>query len=254
MGSAMIQCDLPGGRYQLQLSLPVLIPALFVTALLMGLGVWQLSRASEKQFLLQQADLGPQPLEHFSNSEVLIGKAVTLDGHFLFDQSLLLDNRIWQQRVGYQAIVPFKLHHTDQLILINIGFLPAPAQRSQLPTIDPIGAALNGDLTLSGRLKSLQDQVMVLASETLPKQPQWPLRVQSIDVDALQPYFQGKLQPVLLLLDEELSMGYPRSWPVTTISVEKHQAYAVQWFAMALVFVAILLRSGIRNVRGEMDA
>ena len=43
--------------------------------------------------------------------------------------------------------------------------------------------------------------------------------------------------------------AYLTEWPVVAMGPEKHQAYAVQWFAMALALFALYLYFGWHNTR-----
>ncbi|RCU51115.1 SURF1 family protein [Corallincola holothuriorum] len=251
----MMQFDLPGGGYQLQLSWWVLLLAILLAALLLRLGFWQLSRAEFKQSLIATAEksveAGARPLDSFANDADMVGQTVKISGRFLLDQVILLDNQIWQKRVGYQVVLPLQLAHSSQIQLVNIGFVPASLQRAELPELDLAAVGLHGEQSIQGRIKSLQQQVMVLSQQTIAQHPNWPLRLQTLDIAALQPLFTNPLRSDLLLLDQQLPIGYPREWPVTTVSVEKHQAYAFQWFSMALVFIAIMLSVGVTKTARE---
>ncbi|GAA5216440.1 SURF1 family protein [Corallincola platygyrae] len=255
------QFDLPGGSYQLNFTWTVALPALAVLSLLVALGTWQLGRADEKKQLLARAALAPDEsvLSYASLPsepralQPLLGTQLALIGSWQAEQVILLDNRMWNKRVGYQVLVPLRLHDSNQLVLVNLGWVAAPLSRDQLPDLSQqLPQALAAISTIQGRLRSLDSQVMVLAEQTL--QNQWPLRVQSLDPQLLSPLLVSKEQAGdlvngVLLLDESVEGGFPRQWPVTTVSVEKHQAYAFQWFTMALVFACIMLSVGLRRTK-----
>jgi surfeit locus 1 family protein len=53
---------------------------------------------------------------------------------------------------------------------------------------------------------------------------------------------------VILLLDESDEHGFLREWqPVYTVSPDKHLAYAMQWFTLALVLLLIYI--GVNSKR-----
>ena len=51
-----------------------------------------------------------------------------------------------------------------------------------------------------------------------------------------------------LLLDPERGDGFQRNWAPRVMGPDKHHAYAVQWFAFALVLVALFI---VLNFRRE---
>ena len=56
------------------------------------------------------------------------------------------------------------------------------------------------------------------------------------------------LQPLVLLLDKDDAFGFIRDWKaVYGVTPDKHRAYAVQWFTLALVLLLIYL--GVNSKR-----
>ena len=54
------------------------------------------------------------------------------------------------------------------------------------------------------------------------------------------------MQPVVILLDPEAADGFVRSWPRELPKEGMHLGYAVQWFAFALIALAIWIRMSMR--------
>jgi len=56
------------------------------------------------------------------------------------------------------------------------------------------------------------------------------------------------LLPVILQLDESNEDGFVREWqPVYGVTPDKHRAYAMQWFTLALVLLLIYI--GVNSKR-----
>ena len=86
---------------------------LLLLPLLLRLGFWQLDRAEQK--LQLQAEINKQKnlpqLMDVSSSlkpEKIKNRDVVLTGEFEQQRYWLLDNRVWQGKVGYEVIVPYK--------------------------------------------------------------------------------------------------------------------------------------------------
>ena len=83
---------------------------------------------------------------------------------------------------------------------------------------------------------------------------QWPLRVQKVDFDAIGERLGVELPPFEIRVTPELALGnnvpLPRHWQdVTVMGPERHKAYALQWFALALAALLIYVAAALRNRR-----
>ncbi len=75
----------------------------------------------------------------------------------------------------------------------------------------------------------------------------WPGLIQYIDVESLQGQFSGRLLPMVLWLVPEQSGYYVRDWNPVWMRPEKSRAYAVQWFAFALLVLAFFVILNLRE-------
>ena len=83
---------------------------------------------------------------------------------------------------------------------------------------------------------------------------QWPLRVQKVDFDAIGEQLGVELAPFEIRVTPEVALGnntpLPRHWQdVTVMGPERHKAYALQWFALALAALLIYVAAALRNWR-----
>lgn len=223
---------------------PGFAPTLVVLALLpvlLGLGVWQLSRAEEKRQLLAAADARriatPVHVEQLATSPDPAYLRVRLHGHFDAAHSLLLDSRIRDGKAGVELLQPFQAS-SGQWLLVNRGWLPWPDRRVapafQTPegpqelvawAYVPPGAAFE--------LKHLE------ASG-------WPQLVNQVDAAALWQHLGCNGLPLELRL-EEGPAGYRTDWPIVAMGPEKHIGYAVQWFALATALLGLFIYYGLRK-------
>ncbi len=221
---------------------------LALLGLLVKLGFWQLQRAHEKEQLLSALE-SQQQKKAISNhqltalpTEELTNRHAALTGELDFQHAFLLDNKVFNGRVGYQVLVPLMLGKSQ--ILVNLGWLSQGKSRQELPVIPP----LPGKLTIEGKLSSVN--VGFHLGKTEPEQG-WPNRVQEIDFNEMEQRLGTSLLPLVLLLDEDLKFGFPRKWQAVVMPPEKHLGYALQWFSMALVLIVIFGYFWFRGWRNE---
>jgi surfeit locus 1 family protein len=227
---------------------------LLLFPLFVYLGFWQLDRANEKKLSETNAttrksqetiflkDLMPSP----EAMAAIRYRTLQVTGTFLNEQTLLLDNQILKTNkhtaVGYQVITPFQPAGSHQLILVNRGWIPLGKNRETLPIIPPI----HHPITLSGTINQPSNGL----SLALPQKsivPEYPKRIQVIDYTKLATELKQDIYPFLLTLKPGDPSGFQMMPLFFKLSVERHIAYAVQWFMMSL---AVLIYYGVVHCRG----
>lgn len=210
--------------------------AVLLMPLVISLGFWQLDRAEEKRQLQglfeQRQHAGPIALEALDSQADLRYQPVTLRGEFLNEKQLLLDNRIYQGRFGYEIITPFRLAASETIVLVNRGWLQGDISRRSLPEVKTI----TGEMALRAEVYVPQGDVMLLADELAMG---WPRVMQSLNIEALQNEFEQTLFPYSVRIKKISAASYTPNWVVVNLQPEKHTGYAVQWFAMALTLLVI---------------
>lgn len=215
---------------------------LWVIALCTGLGFWQLERAEEKAVLLEQIRQGrlqpaslSQLLQQMRSGQITPYAHYKVQGYYQPQYAFLLDNRTESGRVGYHLLMPFLLatpNLVDQTesawLLINRGWLAAPRLRSELPMIQtPTG------------LVDIQVQLNLLrpVDDTESLDLKWPLRVQQLDLAQFSEQIQHALWPYEFRLADAGQAGVALAQPTRpALQPDQHIGYAVQWFALAVVF------------------
>ncbi|QIZ78391.1 SURF1 family protein [Ferrimonas lipolytica] len=223
-----------------------------VLALLVKLGWWQLQRASEKQQLqLQYQQRANETIQWpLPPQQDWRGYRLETAGKWLSERSLLLDNQVFQGRVGYRWLVPLQMSPTEPWLLVDLGFVVAPTQRDELPTLPPLPNAS----VVVGRLLQPQPNRM---SDQLWPEVGVATRVQALNWQQLEAHFQHSVVAGLLWLEQPQQLGFVRPWQPINMAPEKHQAYAAQWFGLALAWlitVALLWRKTANGKEGMANA
>jgi cytochrome oxidase assembly protein ShyY1 len=215
--------------------------ALLLLPVLVPLGFWQLDRAAEKaalNTLYQQREksqaLALDSLDAGTAKSELQYQPVTLQGHYLNDIQLLLDNRMFQGQFGYEIITAFQLAGSERLVLVNRGWLAGDKSRRSLPEVPVI----SGPQLLQGEIHVSLGQPLLLGEQTAGP---WPRVVQFLDMQALTAELGAKLFPYPVRIDASSPSAFQPNWMVVNMQPEKHHAYAFQWFAMAAAVVIIVL-------------
>jgi surfeit locus 1 family protein len=220
---------------------PLLVPSLVVIpglALLIGLGVWQISRLHEKEALISAVQAGLTapaiPLAKADNSgiEQLEWRHVQVSGRFLHDREQYLFAQGPLGATGVQVITPL-MQSDGKAVLVDRGFVP-----DQLK--DPLRrmeGQINGDVSVSGILRRSEKPGTFTPSPD-PKTRLWFVK----DVPAIAAAAGVSVLPVLVEAD---ALPNPGGWPLggqTRVDFPNdHLQYAITWFGLALVLAAVYL-------------
>lgn len=221
-------------------------------------GRWQLDRAEQKIMLAnqinamaarEQIDLNAK---NWSLSEAEF-RPVRARGIFLANQVVWLDNRpspkqqAGQTQSGFYVLMPLLLDGPQkQIVWVNRGWAPRNNQdRLALPSI----TTPSGSTIIEGIVLASPGRVLELGKP----------------VDST---FLPRIQQNLELADEANRIGYPqlpfiirqndlnendglsRIWPATT-GVDRHYAYAFQWFSLSAAALAFWLTTGLMRYRNQ---
>lgn len=234
---------------------PTLWPTLATLALLpvlTGLGAWQMDRAAWKQQLVDtHADNASKPplrLESLlANGEIEQYRRVAVLGRYDLEHQLLLDNRIQSGHAGYHVLTPLHLENSGAVVLVNRGWVPVGPDRSVLPALP--GAV---DEVVVNAIVKLPPEKFFRLDAVEEANTGWPQVVQQLKLEELAERLGMELLPLTLLLDENDEYGFVRDWKaVYGITPDKHRAYAMQWFTLALVLLLIYV--GVNTRRHTAD-
>jgi cytochrome oxidase assembly protein ShyY1 len=221
-------------RLRWKLNWPITLFALALLPLFLGLGRWQLHRADEKA-LAQQAferreQAAPQDILQLPAQPESYTRVAAV-GRYDNAHSFLLDNRLLHGRFGYEVITPFILSQSGPggalRLLVNRGWIEGDPARRQRPAI----GAVEGEVRLSGYVYRDSTKMTMFGNGV---EERWPKLVQNLIVDDLQQRLGQPVYPFVLRLDAGAPGALRAEWQIVSMQPERHVAYAVQWFAMAL--------------------
>jgi surfeit locus 1 family protein len=184
-----------------------------------ALGNWQSRRAEEKR------ELGAR-LER-----------VSVVGEFVPQHTVYLDNKTRSGRAGYEIVTPLRIRGSSSHVLVNRGWIEAGKSRAALPEVRTPA----GELRIEG-----------IALERLPKilsleNSRGRVR-QSLDVAAYAAETGLQLHPRVIEQHSDLPDGLARDWPRHDTGIEKHEAYALQWYSLAALAVVLALVLSFRKI------
>lgn len=217
---------------------------------LASLGFWQLHRAAEKHarhsgFVERQAaepvDFATLPKD--ASLADWQWRRVRVSGHYL-DTHVVLDNRIFDRRAGYEVLTPFQTD-AGAVVLVNRGWIPLPDDRDAVPdTLAPADpTALTGYL---GPEPTVGIDLGPTAAEAELMSPQ-VFRVQRVHLPGVERLLERKLWPAVVYLDADALGALSVDWPLPGDDSARNRSYAVQWFAMAAALAAL----GLWNLYGR---
>ncbi|MBX2848260.1 MAG: SURF1 family protein [Acidiferrobacterales bacterium] len=247
----------------MQVKRPLLRPILMLCAVIVclamiRLGFWQLDRAEQKRAILAQSlELSELPVVDVQSlvtqieegSNTLRFRQVAAKGQYIAEHSILIDNQVFDSQVGYALLTPLKITGSNRIILVDRGWLPVGASRTKLPKFQ----TLEGEVTVAGRLNTPYAKPPIWNDDyAVSDGSVW----QYLALEQFRQQTGLEVLPLVLELapsetaDLEQS-GAKINWQsIDDEWVFKHQAYAVQWFSMALVFFIaclIVLAKSIRH-------
>ena len=227
-----------------------------------GAGLWQMSRAAGKidkaEKLASQIALPPLNLN--TKSQWTLAEAdsrrLVVEGAFLADQAIWLDNRpqpgapaskAGSGQSGFYVLMPFQVTGFDNTVIwVQRGWAPRNREdRLALPPINTPGGALQ----IEGIGIAQPDRVFELGDGGVGGSG--PVRIQqNLDLTKESERHRWQQIPfVLKQMSDSEKDGLMRNWTAAASGVERHYAYAFQWFALALSAFLFWLIHGLLRIR-----
>ena len=227
-----------------------------------GAGLWQMSRAAGKidkaEKLASQIALPPLNLN--TKSQWTLAEAdsrrLVVEGAFLADQAIWLDNRpqpgapaskAGSGQSGFYVLTPFQVAGFDNTVIwVQRGWAPRNREdRLALPPINTPG----GTLQIEGIGIAQPDRVFELGDGGVGGSG--PVRIQqNLDLTKESERHRWQQIPfVLKQMSDSEKDGLMRNWTAAASGVERHYAYAFQWFALALSAFLFWLIHGLLRIR-----
>ncbi|HEY8855779.1 MAG TPA: SURF1 family protein [Rugosibacter sp.] len=220
--------------HHLKKSIPTLA-ALLVIIVTSRLGFWQLDRAHQRDALeermLEVKNLPPIVLgATLLNAKRFVAYPAKVQGEWVKEKMLFLDNQIYQGQVGFQVLMPLRIMGSDLSVLVNRGWIHGLSDRSQLPKIlTPAGVQ-----TVEGIIHERTPRV-----GSVGKDAKNGVIWSQVEPNAYSAWANLHIQPLILYQTNTAQDGLVRDWPHPGSGADRNRGYAVQWFslaAMTLIF------------------
>lgn len=224
------------------------VATVLLVALGVSLGQWQDRRAAQKIALQQKLT------ERAASAPLVVGPAlltpeqveyrpVSVAGEFVREWPLFLDNRPQNGKVGFYLLMPFKIAGSNTHVLVARGWLPRyTGEHGRLPEyVTPKGTVIVTGVAKAaiGKVMQLGDPAAIAPNAML--QNLEPAQFAAASKLVVQPFFIEQTGPAFA--GEKLV----RDWPAPALGVEKHQGYAFQWYALAVMALLFFLITGFRR-------
>jgi cytochrome oxidase assembly protein ShyY1 len=238
------------------------VSALLVVAIACAAGIWQLNRADSKivlaanllsrqQLPILRANLGPLTLEDASERRMIAR------GQYIPQAAIWLDNRPRPipragsntSPPGFYLLMPLQLAGRDEILWINRGWAPRNSEnRESLPPVKTPDKVV----TIEGIVFAHPGKVYALGEGQAVIDAGKPRIEQNFDLLA-ESKLRGWVQSPFILreVDTGIDDGLLREWTPLTTGVDRHYAYAFQWFALAVCGFLFWLITGLRQYRRQ---
>lgn len=245
------------GKWQFRPRLwPTVVTAILFPVLIL-LGFWQLQRADYKRGLLQQyarvSSLAPVSL----NRVVAAGRLAELShyqhvnvrGYYDGAHQVLLQNMANAGNAGedgYDVLTPFVFEPGGQIVMVDRGFIVRAPGDTELPNVQLESRVRE----VTGVLADLPAPGLRLGKIIVPAG--WPKLILFPTHATLTGLYGPKLLRPLLQLDAGQPDGYVRDWrPSFGLTPLRHDAYAMQWYALALALLLIWIVVNSKRIKPD---
>lgn len=222
--------------------------AFSAVVIMLILGFWQLDRKAEKEARLAHIE-SAQGQQSLALQTVLSDPVAYQDfqahttGQFA-NRLFYIDNKLQAGQAGFYVLAPLKTNYG--VLMVNLGWVPAKHVRGTLPQISfPYTQT---------ELSSIEGIVYIpthnrLISETNNEIGHFPVLLQQVDLNEIAKHLSTPVLPFVLRLLPEEGSNFVRQWDIITMAPEKHLAYAVQWFGLAVAGLTIYLLSLLKRMQ-----
>jgi surfeit locus 1 family protein len=214
-----------------------------VCAATFALGQWQLGRAQTKRDLAERNTIAQQQPAKLLDIPVQdpaawVQTRVRIEGTFLPEPMIFLDQKMYQGRVGYHVIQALQVVGTQTHVLVNRGWVPADARRAHLPEVP----ALVG-------VQHIDGVALLRAPRALDAGGGTQGRVwQNLSIEQARAATGLTLEPLLIEQHGPTADTLVRDWPRPDAGIEKHLSYALQWFALSVFSIVLFILLSFRAI------
>lgn len=216
-------------RFKWQVGFGIFCTVFFVLCCV--LSVWQLHRYQFKNNLLvsyqKQLQSKPQSLQDVLHKEgEKQFRVVAATGEYLPELTVLVQNRVYNGRIGFEVFTPLRVAGEKTLFLVDRGWV------DKMENATPPATSKQN---VFGYLKENNEYQFILGKNIVS--PKHPIVLQKLDLIDIAAITKQDFYPLLLRLDPHADNGFVREWTITAVTPERHLGYAAQWFIFALIIL-----------------
>ena len=235
--------------YRFEPKLWAIIITISFVIIFIELGKWQLSRAEEKNTQYEKLEqYAKQPAVKLSGTLVKLKdfqyREIEVNGEYLSEYTIYLDNKIYQGRAGYHVITPLKIANSELHVVINRGWVAIGNDRSVLPPV----VEVKGELKVTGIAASPETKTLDLSDKVIEGQI-WD----NFNLQRYQEVTGLAMQPLMLLQRSEEKDGLIRDWSKPNSGASKNIGYAVQWFSLAATAIIIFIILNVKRRNKKIE-
>lgn len=232
---------------------PWVVFNLLMLAVLLGLSFWQWQRAAEKtQTLARIANWQQQGAVDIArlvtiNTTSRDGVQVDFIGRWLAPMVWLVDNKMMNGRIGYDVLIAVEdvsASEDSAALLVNLGWVAAPLQRDLLPAVN-----IPTEVHVQGIFRTRITGVLL--GTNIENKGVWPMRIQQVDLENLSVHINRAL--ISGLTYQEKNSPFLIHYRPVILPPERHKAYALQWFLLAVAVVVIAVVASARKHPQEIE-
>lgn len=232
-----------------------LLVNLIAVVILLSLSFWQWQRAAQKQQSLQMLSqwqsqkalsltelISTESAGVFSGKSIVArdGASVNFSARWVSPYIWLLDNQVVKGQPGYDVLIPVqenvavlsatKSNPGNPVVLVNLGWIAAPAQRTELPLVE-----VPEYLAVQGIYRAQAGNFLL--GKNLEDVGQWPMRIQQPDNQLLTFYLPAPL--IAGVIYQQQASPFVIHYRPVVLPPERHKAYALQWLLLAVAALLI---------------
>lgn len=238
-----------------------LVPTLaagVVVAVTVSLGNWQMRRADEKVALQQARQAAERAAPTVVSAAALEpstvdGRRVTATGRWVPQRTVFLDNRTHAGRAGFYVFTPLRLEGDPAMhVLVLRGWVARdPLERTRLPAVPTPEQPVRIEGLAQARFENTLQLGNAASVREGPDGRIW----QMLTVPDFAAWSQLPMQPYVVrqTAGSAVEDGLLRDWAQPGSGVDKHRAYAAQWYAMAAATVLLWLYFGVFKRDGSSN-
>jgi len=202
-----------------------------IVILCFSLGVWQINRYFQKQeHITPSVDIEVKisDLINTQNNEMLVGKTVNIDGSFIVDSVIKLDNKMFNSTYGVDLFTLFKEKTSNKIYLINMGWLEVGNKREKLKQ----SFGFSGAVSLHAKIANIPSKPPFISKENFRDDKQHDLWL-FINKEFLTKKYNMPVEDLVLVNLEPTNQLKYRPIHKEDNSF-MHILYAIQWFLFSM--------------------